>query len=102
MLFLDRNRKLIRRVLLILASALAVIGYFVLPDPLVMQFTSAGEAGTTMGKPIGLVLSFALTAVFAVLYGSSEQRNDQWKYFTLSCIGLLAFAFIYIINLIVL
>ena len=38
---------------LILCIVLAVLGYFLLPDTLVMQITASGAAGTTMPKLLG-------------------------------------------------
>ena len=39
---------------LILCIVLAILGYFLLPDTLVMQITASGAAGTTMPKLLGI------------------------------------------------
>lgn len=97
--FLEKNKKKLMVALLVLAAALAAIGYLVLPDRLVMQLTFSGEAGNTMNKPLGLLLPFALTSVFAVLQGNADDRRDQWKYFFVSVIGLVVYGFTFAVNL---
>lgn len=85
--------------LLAAAAALAVIGYIVLPGELAMQLGAGGEKANVMRKPVALLIPFLLTSVFAVLYGNAGDRHDQWKYFVISLLGLLAYAFTFVVNL---
>lgn len=97
--FLDRNRKKLMYALLALAAALAVIGYLTLPEELTMQLSFGGTPVNRMSKPVGLLLPFGLTSVFALLFGRAEARADQWKYFIISLVGLLVYGFTFAVNL---
>ncbi len=90
------NKNIIIISIVLSSVILAVIGYVVLPDTLVMQFTPSGEAGTTMPKILGLVVPLFITVTFSILF---YKNKDSKKHLIIALIGLLIYAFIFIFNL---
>lgn len=76
------------------AIILAVAGWIILPDTLVLQVTLSGEAGTTLPKILGLGIPFLLSTVFAVIYYLHENK----KHLLVSILGLVMFAITFIMN----
>ncbi|MHC1696147.1 MAG: DUF2627 family protein [Eubacteriales bacterium] len=90
------SNKIIAISIIIISLTLAVLGYIILPDTLVMQITSSGESGTTLPKAVGLILPLLLSVVFAVLF---YVKQDNKKHLLTALIGLLIYAFIFFFNL---
>jgi len=56
---MDKN-KIIAYSFMGLTLVICIIGYFILPDTLVLQLKFNGDAGTTLSKPLGLLFLLAL------------------------------------------
>lgn len=80
--------------LILTAIILAVAGWIILPDTLVLQVTMSGEAGTTLPKFMGLGMLFLLSTIFAVMYYLRENK----KHLLVSILGLVMFAVTFIMN----
>lgn len=91
----QKQKKLLTLALLALALVLFVLGMLVLPETLVMQISTGGAAATTLPKPLGLLISTALVAVFAVLW----YRGDNSKHLLVSAVGVVTFAMTFFMNL---
>lgn len=80
------------------AAALAVAGFILLPATLAVQVNLSGEATNTMPKALGLLLPFALSAIFGVLYmkgaGQTKTRN-----LVVAIVGLAVMVVTFIFNL---
>ena len=76
-----------------------IIGFFVLPDVLVMQVTAGGAAGLTLSKPIGILSLLALGALGALytIYIQDESKIAR-GYFILGII-LVIHVIIFIFNM---
>lgn len=83
--------------LLSAAVLAAVIGFIVLPETLVMQLSANGQAANTMIKPVGLLIPFAITAIFAVMFFRNEPANP--KLLVGSIVGIVAFILTFAFNL---
>lgn len=79
----------------VLAVGLLILGLVILPDTIVMQIQANGTAGTTMSKYLGLMISFAISVVFAVLF---YIKNGRVKDLVMSLIGLVLFGFTFYFN----
>ena len=91
-----KNKKLIVMILIIAAALiLTVIGFFVLPETLVMQISLTGEAGTTMPKSLGLAIPLAKSKIFTVMYYTS----NNIKHLIVSLVGILAFVLVFVFNI---
>lgn len=91
-----KNKKLIVMILIIAAALiLTVIGFFVLPETLVMQISLTGEAGTTMPKALGLAIPLAMCTIFSVMYYTS----NNIKHLIVSLVGILAFVLVFVFNI---
>lgn len=89
------NKKMIFVLLIIVAAIiLTIVGIIILPDTLVMQITSTGEAGTTMPKVLGLAVPLAMSTIFSLVY----MKSNNTKHIIISIVGLLVFALIFIFN----
>lgn len=89
------KRLLISSAIIILAVILSVVGFFILPDTLIMQITTSGTGGTTMPKLLGIIVTFAICSVFSVLY----YINDNSKYIVFSIIGICLYGFMFFMNI---
>lgn len=86
--------------ILIIASAavLGIAGFLLLPATLTVQVNLSGEATNTMPKALGLLIPFALSAVFSVLYmkGGAETRIRN---LVVAIVGLAVMVVTFIFNL---
>ena len=80
------------------AAALAVAGFILLPATLTVQVNFSGEATNTMPKALGLLIPFAISAVFSVLYmkGGKETRMRN---LVVAIVGLAVMVVTFIFNL---
>lgn len=91
-----KNKKLIiTATIIVIAVILAIVGYIVLPDVLIMQISFSGEPSSTLPKLAGLALPFALSVIFAGLYYSSENKKNLF----VSAVGIVIFVFMFVVNL---
>ena len=92
----SKNKKLILMIsIIVVALILTVIGFFVLPETLVMQITVTGDAGTTMPRALGLAIPLAICTLFSVMYYNS----NNIKHFFGSMVGFLAFVLVFVFNM---
>lgn len=85
MIFIKNKSLLLTIGIIITAVILAVTGFLILPDTLVIQITLSGEAGNTVPKIIGLAIPFLFSTVFSILYYFSKNG----KYLFVAGIGIL-------------
>jgi len=91
------NKKLIISIgIIAVAVAMAIVGFIILPETLVVQVNSAGQAANLMPKFLGILIPFLLCVVFSVLYMKSENGG---KSLIISLIGLVAFVLLFVFNL---
>ncbi len=85
----------ISAILFLIGLVAAVVGFFVLPDSLVMQITATGDGGTVLPKLLGLL---APLAVIALSFFLGKEKGD-FKALFVAGVGLLMYVFIFIVNL---
>ena len=90
------NKNIIVSLILLASLTMAIIGYLILPQTLIMQITIAGEAGNTMPKLLGLGIPLLICIISAVLYYLNESRK---KYLFTAIVGVLIYLFIFVVNL---
>lgn len=91
----EKTRKLLGVGLIAAVAILAVAGFFVLPETLVVQVGANGQASSTMPKLIGLLIPLAISAVFGALF----MKDGNVKSGVAALVGLLAMALIFIFNI---
>lgn len=84
--------------IIVLSVALAVIGYIILPDMLIVQLRVDGSAGNTLAKPLGLLIPLAMSVVFSFLYMKSDTK-ERYKHLVISLIGIAIYGLIFLMNL---
>ena len=78
------------------AAALAVIGYIVLPDTLVVQFDMAGHPGNTMPKLLALGISLLISLSGSAFWLFSQKKN---KGLLVGIIGIVMLILTFVFNL---
>lgn len=89
------GKKLIVSGIIAAGIILAIIGWFILPDILVVQITINGGAGNTLPKLAGIALPLLVNAVFSAAYYYTENK----KYLLAAIVGLAAAVFTIAVNL---
>ena len=86
---MDRKKnRIIASALIAAAIVLFVFGILTLPENIVMQVASSGEPNR-MGKIPGLLIPFAITAVFSVLLILDDMEDKMKKHLIGSLLGLV-------------
>ncbi len=93
-----KSKQIVAIAVIVIALALAVVGYIILPDTLVMQVTLPDEAGTTMSKPLGLAIP-TLISVGAALFFLFNKKSKSNKVLFVSFIGIFVFILTFIFNI---
>lgn len=93
-----KEQKTIGIIIIAVSVALAVIGYIILPDMLVVQLHADGSAGNTFAKPFGLLIPFAMSVIFSLFYMKSD-GHERYKHLVISIVGIAMYVFIFIVNL---
>ena len=92
-----KNKKLIIAVCIIAAAViLAVVGFIVLPETLVVQINAAGQASNTLPRFLGILIPFLICTVFSLLYLKSEKDT---KSLIVSLVGIVVFVLLFVFNL---
>ncbi|MEA4822836.1 MAG: hypothetical protein VB111_01815 [Clostridiaceae bacterium] len=68
-----QKKRTIALLLILVALTIAVIGYIILPDRLIVQITTAGQTPTTLPKPAALGVPVVLCGIFSVAYIREEK-----------------------------
>jgi len=76
-----------------------VVGYFVLPDTLVMQMTVSGDVGTVMSKPLGLALLGGLGIIAGAFTIGNKDKDKQYRSYMILLIMTILFVMTYVFNL---
>lgn len=79
------GRLIIMTILLVLSVGLAVVGFVLLPDTIIVQLTATGQPAKTMPKLLAVGMSLALSTPFAIAYYASKNS----KFLLVSAVGLL-------------
>ena len=93
-----KKNRIIAIALSITALLLAVFGIIVLPDDIVIQFTSSGGVNK-VSKYIGLAIPFAITVVFSFLFAFGDDETVAKKHIMGALLGLVLFLITIGINL---
>ncbi len=94
-----KNKKLIITISVIAISiVLAIVGYFKLPETLVVQITLGGGAGNTLPKALGLLLPLLLSCAFAIVYYKTETAKEARKNLIISVASLMIYILIFAFN----
>ncbi len=83
---------------LIFTIIYCVVGYFVLPDQLVMQISTGGEPSLVLSKPVGLLIILALgiiTSVFVV----GNKSDKQYRSYMMMLIMVIVYVLVWVFNL---
>lgn len=94
-----KGKQIVAIAVIVIALALAVVGYIILPDTLVMQVTATGTPGTTMPKLLGLAIP-TLISIGAALYFLLNKNSESNKVLFVSLIGIFAFILTFIFNIV--
>jgi uncharacterized membrane protein len=93
-----KGKQILAIAVIVIALALAIVGYIVLPDTLVMQVTATGAAGTTMPKLLGLAIP-TLISVGAALYFLLNKKTENNEVLIISFVGIFAFILTFVFNI---
>ena len=80
---------------LIPLSSAVIVGWFLLPDTLVMQVSMSGQPSKSMPKVLGLLIPMAAGMIGAA-YASSEEERRPWGFIVLALavvVLVITFAF---------
>ena len=91
------KQKTIGIAFILLSVIVSVIGYFVLPDILVMQVTLSGDPGTTLSKPFGLLLMVLLGVFGGVFTITSKEKN--YRSYLVMVILMIVYSMVFLFNL---
>ena len=91
-----KKTKLVPLVMLSAGLLLAVVGWFVLPSELTLQFGLSGGNGAGSPKSLSLIVSFLLCAFGAVGHLVNEEKRH---YLFISGLGLLLLVLAFALNL---
>ena len=78
-----------------LSIAMAVAGFFLLPDMIVVQMSASGAAGNSMPKLLGLLIPLALGVIFPILF----YRSGKPQHLIVAAAGILAGVLLFVFNL---
>lgn len=84
---------------MVTAAVLYVVGCIVLPETISMQINAKGTLDNAMNKYVGLLIPFAITAIFAYLFGFGKNENKRLLYLFIAPLGFIAFALTFGMNL---
>ena len=90
-----KKKKIIAIAILAVSVILAVVGFLILPDTLIIQLSIDGTAGNTAPKVLGLLLPVALSGFGSIGYG----KSGSGKMLLTACVGLVAFLLLFVFNL---
>ena len=91
------KEKKIGMVFIVISIILAVLGYIMLPETVVVQIGLDGKAGNTLPKLAAILLPLGVTLISTGLYMFSETSN-QTKNLVFARIGILMAVFGIIVN----
>lgn len=95
MLMNPKFQKIAALVLIAVSVALFIVGLLTLPETLVMQVSSSGEAQTRMPRLLGLLLPLLLGVGFACGY----MKTQNPKCLIGSLVGVLTYILTFVFNL---
>lgn len=92
---MKQSRELTMGALIIAISAIiAVAGYLVLPEVMLVQIGIDGKASNTLPKIPTLLLPFAISTISAILYIKEAASRPKYLFLAILGIALAVFAFI--------
>lgn len=92
----NKKKLIVIAVIFIVEIAAVIAGWVLLPETLVMQITSSGEAGTQMPKFIGLLIPLAISLIFWLRYYKNDPGTKDLLF---SLIGPAMYAAIFAFNI---
>ena len=92
-----KHKKLMISICIIaVAAIMAVVGFIVLPETLVVQINTAGQPANTLPKVFGILIPFLICVVSAIMYLKIEKGA---KSLVVSLVGVLVFALLFLFTL---
>jgi len=91
------KEKKIGMVFIGISITLAVLGYYILPETVVVQIGLDGKAGNSLPKLVAILLPFGVTLISTGLYMFSKTSN-RIKNLIFAVIGILVAVFGFIVN----
>lgn len=91
------KEKLIGIILIVISITLAVLGYMMLPDTVVVQIGLDGKPGNTLPKLLAVLLPLGISLISTGLYMFSKTSN-RTKNLIFAVIGILMAVFGFIVN----
>lgn len=93
-----KKEKMIGLVIIAVSVILAVMGFMVLPETLIVQIGLDGQASNTLHKIPALLIPFALSTVFSILYmrGNGEKKSHN---LIVAVIGVIVAIIMFVVNL---
>ena len=95
---MSQNKKIAIGFLIIILVA-DIIGYFILPDVLIMQVNFSGEASTTLNKWIGLLSLLVLGLVGFVYVFKNEDPAKKTRGYLILVVITFVHVMLFILNL---
>lgn len=93
----DKTRRIVGVSIIVCAVLLAVVGYFALPDTLVVQIAANGTPANTLPKIPALLIPLAVSCIFAGLYMTCAAQ-DRMKNLIVSLLGFVIYVVTFIVN----
>lgn len=90
--------KIISVIMIVIAVIIAIVGYVILPDQVIIQIGSDGKASNIVPKIFGVLIPLALTVFGAIMLNLGDQ-SKKWTYIIVAIAGYVVAAFTFIMNL---
>ncbi len=92
------KEKVIGLVIVAVSVILAVVGFIVLPETLIVQIGLDGQASNTLPKIPALLIPLALSTVFSVLY-MKDNAEKKSRNLIVAVIGVVVAIVMFVVNL---
>ncbi len=92
------KEKMIGIAIIAVSAILAVLGYILLPDVMVVQIGLDGSASNTLSKIPALLIPFAISTISSIMYMNSE-ASARTKNLIFAVLGVIIALFSFFINL---
>ncbi len=77
----------------------AIVGFFILPDPVVLQISTGGEAGTTLSKPFAMLVLLGLGVIGGVYPMTERGKAKPASAYLAMLIMLVVLVMVFVFNL---
>ena len=91
------KEKMIGMIIIGISTVLAVLGYILLPEVMIVQIGFDGEASNTLPKIPALLIPFAISTISSIFYMKSESTN-RTKNLLFAILGIIIAGFSFFMN----